>query len=168
VTRPRRVWLTRALIIALVRMARLRGIQLCPNYIVAEDALALDTRDLYTARELLQMVPLAGYETYLELLQANAWWGRVLPNAAPAAALPERDPSARPGSLLERLLGGRAGGMLEASIMRWKAPALARAAAGSGECVFDESTCKGHAGAYRERTREALEVRLHALGVGEC
>src|SRR5688572_10172908 len=39
VTAPRRVWLARAFSILLVRVVKLRGIVLCPNYVLAESAL---------------------------------------------------------------------------------------------------------------------------------
>src|SRR5512134_2299518 len=47
VTAPGRVWLSRAFTIAIVRLARLGGARLCPNYLLAETALAQDRRDLF-------------------------------------------------------------------------------------------------------------------------
>src|SRR5258708_1704072 len=64
VAQPGRVWITRALAILIVRIARLMQVGLCPNYVLAANALAQDRRDLFTAHEIAQMVPLAGFATY--------------------------------------------------------------------------------------------------------
>src|SRR5512139_2012625 len=57
VTAPDRVWLTRALAIALVYAGKLCGDTLCPNYVISERALALDRRTLFVAHEFAQMAP---------------------------------------------------------------------------------------------------------------
>lgn len=114
VTAPGRVWLARAFAIV---VARLAGARLCPNYLLAETSLHLERRDLFVAHELAQMVPLAGFERYAAMLQANAWAGRFLPNAA---LPPRREPDGAPRGLGKRaqrlaewLLSGKLGNALE-------------------------------------------------------
>ena len=60
VTAPGRVWLARAFAIVLVRLAKRRGVVVCPNYVLAESALAQDKHDLFMAHEVAQMVPIYG------------------------------------------------------------------------------------------------------------
>src|SRR3954467_1047595 len=76
-----RVWLCRRALIMLVRLARLRGDDLCPNYIISEDTLDLDQRDFFTAHELAQMVPLYGLEIHARMIEHNAWARDYLPSA---------------------------------------------------------------------------------------
>ncbi|HEX5502698.1 MAG TPA: hypothetical protein VFW96_08750, partial [Thermomicrobiales bacterium] len=116
VTAPGRLWLVRALAVVVVRLARPLGARLCPNYLLTTRALALDHRDLYTAHELLQAVPVAGAATYRRFRAGNEWAARWLPNRwreAPAAP-----PEPRPARLArwagERALGGALGDRLEA------------------------------------------------------
>src|SRR5205807_3821112 len=80
VAAPGRLWLVRAMAVGLVRLARGLGIQLCPNYLLTTRALDLDRRDLFTAHELLQAVPVVGASTYRELRSRNTWTARWLPN----------------------------------------------------------------------------------------
>ncbi len=118
VTAPGRVWLARALAVVLVRLARLRGVGLCPNYVLAHSALAQAQRNLYAAHDLQQMVPLVGLGVYREMQAANAWSREYLPHAhGPLRAEPEQPPrgwGARWQRWGERLLGGRLGDRVEA------------------------------------------------------
>ena len=163
-TAPGRVWLTRTLVMAVVRLAALRGLVLCPNYLLDERCLSLDQHDAYTARELVQMTPVAGGEVHQRMLAANAWFRRFLPNATPPSAIDA--PAAgrfRPSRLFETLLGGRAGDALEGWLRRRKAAELQRQAGDNPEAVFDARVCKGHLNGYRGRTEAAVSRRLKAL-----
>jgi hypothetical protein len=81
VTAEHRVWLARAFAIVLVRLGRLRGITLCPNYVLAEGALEQERHDLFIAHEVAQMVPISGFDVYHTMRDCNRWVGDFLPNA---------------------------------------------------------------------------------------
>lgn len=81
ITRPGRLWLTRLLILVLVKLAERDDIELCPNYIVSESALAMGEETIYVARELAQMVPIVGVDQIVELKDRNRWMFDHLPNA---------------------------------------------------------------------------------------
>jgi hypothetical protein len=168
VTAPARLWSARAMTMLVVRWAGLRGVTVCPNYFLAADALSLSQRDAYTARELVQMAPVAGRETYARMLEVNRWWRSFLPNSAPAAqpaAAPEGRGRAR--AVLERALRSSAGAAVEVNIMRRKVRELRAQAGDNPEALFDEHACKGHFEAYGRRTREAFERRVsELLGTG--
>jgi hypothetical protein len=164
VTAPGRVWLARALTIAVVRMSALRGLTLCPNYLLAETALALPERDTYTARELLQMRPVAGHVVYSRMLAANAWCAELLPNWRQDADQPDEPPG-----LLQRIgeavLGGRLGDALERWFLRRKGRELSARAGAAAETAFSEDVCKGHFDAHRARLEAELALRMSRLGV---
>ena len=82
VTEPGRLWVCRAIVIGLVKVAAARGITLCPNYFLSERALVLEERSLFTAHEVTQMVPITGLDTYQRLRELNRWTDTFLPNAA--------------------------------------------------------------------------------------
>jgi hypothetical protein len=81
VTTQGRVWIARACAIVLVRLVRLRGTEICPNYVLAEDALVQKRQDVFIAHEITQMVPLYGFDIYRAMRDANLWVAGHLPNA---------------------------------------------------------------------------------------
>jgi hypothetical protein len=172
VTADGRLWLTRAMTMALVRIARLRGLRLCPNYLVAASALEISDRSVYTARELVQMVPLTGAEVYAEILARNAWYRDFLPNAAPLAPGRPEARNGRPDRLsrlarlpvvaLEAALGSRLADGLERWEMNRKKRQLCAVSA-SSETRYDEKCCKGHADEHGRRVLAAFETRLSEL-----
>jgi hypothetical protein len=150
VTAPGRVWLARALAVGLVYLARwLDGVVLCPNYVLAQTALAQDKRDLFTAHDLAQMVPLVGLAVYAQLRVANPWLARYLPHAQqPLHQEPDLAPRSL-GRLLQRagewLLSGKLGDALEAwertRKLRKFAPAAQRP---DSAAQLDADHVKGH------------------------
>lgn len=162
VTENGRLWLTRALVIAVVRWAARKGVCLCPNYFVAETALALPERTLYTARELAQMAPLFGRSVYQRLRQLNSWTGQFLPNAAgPPPLAPEwgHSPS-QLQTLAELPLRGRVGERLERWEQTRKIRKLGCEQNESPESNFSATICKGHVDAHQQRTLAAFYQRL--------
>lgn len=169
VAAPGRVWLGRAAVIALVYLARLAGDTLCPNYVLAEDALTLDDASVYGAHELAQMVPLYGRAVYRRLWAANPRVAEQLPNAGPYPPPPDRLwPAGRALKRgVERLLGGALGDGLEAWERRRKTARLSRQrAAPSAEIVFSPDRCKGHFERHRARVLAAYQRRLAQVHEG--
>lgn len=82
VVRPGRLWLTRLMIIALGHIAERSDIELCPNFIVSDEATVMEERTIYVARELAQMVVLVGPEICRTVRRQNDWMFDFLPNAS--------------------------------------------------------------------------------------
>lgn len=149
VTASGRVWLGRAFAILLVRLGRLRGVEICPNFVLAETALEQNKRDLFMAHEIAQMVPLYGHELYWQMRAANKWVSGQLPNAhGPYHNEPEQ-PVGRGWRVLkhalERLLGGRLGDALERWEYRRKLRRFSQEIrAPHSSAQLDERQVKGH------------------------
>lgn len=169
VTEPGRLWLCRALVIALVRAASLRGVRLCPNYFVSTQALVFAQRSLYSAHELVQMVPLSGLRIYSEMRRRNTWTVDYLPNAQgppPSARLTGFSrPPGRPARLAERLLRSTAGEYLERWERQRKVEKFLAQAGAEAEVSFCADWCKGHFDHHGQDTRAAYRTRLQQLSL---
>lgn len=168
VTAPARVWLTRALAIALVYAGKLCGDTLCPNYVISERALTLDKHTLFVAHEFIQMVPVYGRAVYDRMCAANPWIQIMLPNAQP---LMQSGPDQSPGSIgrglkrgLEWLLSGRVGDALEAWEMQRKLRKFqAKLGQPDGDAILDRDHVKGHFEDYGGPVMRLYDERVAQL-----
>lgn len=164
VSEPGRVWTSRLFVVALVRLAASMGETLCPNYFLSLDALELEDRSIFTARELAQMVLITGADVYDRLRNANAWADELLPNAAgpPGPAIGPDRPR-RAAHPAERLLAGRAGDRLERWEMARKVRKFNRKGGLTEETAFDDHRVQGHFNGYRARTLAEFRERLDKM-----
>jgi hypothetical protein len=172
VTIDGRVWLARAFAILLVRLGRLRGIEICPNYVLAETALEQQKRDLFMAHEVAQMTPLYGHPLHARMRTQNTWVSDILPNAI----RPFYDEPERPLGLgwlafkrgIEMLLGGQLGDALE----QWEYRRKLRRFASElhtphSSAQLDERQVKGHFNDHGHPVLQKYYAMLSRLGMEE-
>jgi hypothetical protein len=171
VTRAGRLWLSRASTIAIVRYAAWRGWDVCPNYFLTQRAVELTDQDLYTASELVRMVPISGRKVYARMRARNAWTRRYFPNAGgrPADTVDVRPLMPRLRAASEWILAQAPVDLVEGwerrrKVARFQAQALSAGGA-ADETAFGADRCKGHFDAHRMRIRAAYEANARAAGV---
>jgi hypothetical protein len=168
VTSPDRLWLARAMVVLLVHLAALRGDRICPNYFLSENVLALPEQNIFTAHELVQMVPITGGETYTRMRQLNPWINQYLPNAGECfqsdmylrAMLPLVESRSSFQSIGEDLLHSPFGSALEAWEMRRKLNKFEPLSVEHPEACFGPDWCKGHVDDHEGRTLQTFAERL--------
>jgi hypothetical protein len=170
VTTPGRLWTARAFALAFNRLVRIFGHTICPNLIISETRLEWRLHDLYSARELCQMIPITGIDVYLKLMNANEWVRGFLPNAFRESnnllvrTVQEhtltsiRAPALQ--KLLELPLRGTMGNKLESWEMNRKIARFSTQVGFGEETNFNAEICQGNFHHHRKWTREAFEERL--------
>ncbi|HUL48479.1 MAG TPA: hypothetical protein VLT79_00550 [Gemmatimonadales bacterium] len=176
VAKPGRVWLVRALVAFIGRLSRLAGVHLCPNYVLSTNALELTDRSVYTAYELVHMVPIAGVAMYRRLRRLNRWTDEYFPNAAGEPHATVSRALARPQGIgqrlvrdgvkiLERKLENRLGETLE----RWEMARCIRRRAGRArvptEALYSREYFKDHLAGHQHVTLTRFAERLSLLGL---
>ena len=162
-----RVWLARAFALLIGRMTSLLGNTLCPNLIVSDRVLEWRPMDLYSARELCQMIPITGADVYARLRQVNSWTNSYLPNASDSQFL---SPKAPPDlSIIQKIiefpLHGTLGDRLEAWEMDRKIKRLTHQPGFGPETLFNADICQGNFNHHGLQTKEAYQQRLAMLGL---
>jgi hypothetical protein len=168
ISRAGRVWLCRRGLIAWVRVGRLLGDDLCPNFILSEGSLELAQRDFFTAHELAQMVPLFGRRVYEEMLESNSWARSYLPAlAASSNRTGDRSAGVPMSGALEWVLQKSAFDRWE----RWELNRLRRKLrveiGRDAEVVLTPDQCKGHTGLHRKAVMTRFMERLAELGLSD-
>jgi hypothetical protein len=159
---PGRLWLCRLFILAIVRLAARRGTELCPNFLISTDHLRLSGRNLFTAHEVSQMVPLTPTPWYDAFLDANGWVRDFLPNAFSKESTAEATLDGGPaGRVLTRVLSSR----LFDPVERWERERKVRRLAArhqreGGSVAFSAHECRGHFAAHDARILAAYRERL--------
>lgn len=190
VVQPGRLWLVRAACFVLSFLAFLAGSRICPNYMLTTNKLVLTERNLYTARELVQMVPLHGTEVVTCLWNENRWALGFLPNATLDCSRISDAQSLWVRALkrvAEYTLNGPMVDRLEKRACSFQSSTLARIAdrrhnagsrrdmkksavdeAGPHESVFSSDVCKFHTCEHNNRVLALYAERLaYLVNVGD-
>lgn len=170
VTAEGRVWTARGFVLLVGKLTARLGHTLCPNLIVSENALKWPQHDIYSAREICQMIPIVGPEIYACVRRSNPWTEQFLPNAAGVPPLTDGIRTAARGwqALTEWSLEGGLGRRIEGWEMNRKVRRLRRQAGFGIETRFNAEVCQGNFLHHGTRTREAFQERLAGLGIPAC
>lgn len=172
VTEPGRVWLARLFAVTLVRIVQIRGPIICPNYVVAANALTQNRRDLFIAHEVTQMIPLYGWSLYDDLRACNDWVRGELPNAETPFHTVQRITTGAGWTQLKRSLEALLGGGLGDRLEHWERQRKQRRFAGAlqtphSAAQVDETQVKGHFNDYGYSVMRAYRERLSRCGLVE-
>lgn len=169
ITQPGRLWFCRAFIILMVRYGHLRGVHLCPNYLLTENVLYFEENNLFTAREMLQMIPIYGREFYVKMREINTWVTDYLPQGEGLNLAKVNDRLSSGQSFLKKvsefILGGWMGDLLEKLLQKIQITKHTRLAQKNGaldKVVFTADMCKGHYDGHNQKTMNAYQARLQA------
>ena len=167
-----RVWTARAFALLFNRIVRAFGHTICPNLIVSESALEWSQHDLYSARELVQMIPIAGMDVYQEVMEVNSWVAEFVPQSSlcdsraktatdPRGAL--RGVATTIKRFFEIPLRGKLGNKFESWEMTRKIARFSKQPGFGEETIFTAEVCQGNFHHHRKWTREIFEKRLHVV-----
>jgi hypothetical protein len=84
ITKANRLWIARTLMHLFKKFTFLVGRQhwFCMNYYVDEEAMMIEERNIFTATELITLMPVAGNGTLDDFFHVNAWALDYFPNAS--------------------------------------------------------------------------------------
>lgn len=82
ITRGNRLWIARTLMHFYKKLSYLRGHQhrYCMNYYIDENALEIEEKNIFTATELLTLMPMCGNGALDRFFEANSWTTLYLPH----------------------------------------------------------------------------------------
>ncbi len=165
VAKPGRVWTARAFALLFGRLARLFGDIICPNVIVSENALEWNARNLYTAREFAQMIPISGAGVFNRLRVVNLWVKDILPNFVilnETKGVNERNTMP---NIFEFLINNKFGDLFESWEMNRKITRFKKQKGYGLETNFSADVCQGNFDHHGSWAMIAYEERLNSLSL---
>jgi len=83
ITAPNRLWIARVFLLMTARILFTIGLRriCCLNYYIDEKALEIEERNIFTAVEIVTLLPVQGNECFRRFFAANQWTGKYLPNS---------------------------------------------------------------------------------------
>lgn len=120
VTQPNRLWVARTLLVFYKKVFLLNSRKyFCVNYFVDSDHLKIDEENLFTATEIITLIPMVNPDLYQDFIMENNWVNEFYPEAGLLDT--NRTQGLKKKGLgrgIERLLKGKFGESLDAKFMR--------------------------------------------------
>jgi hypothetical protein len=106
ITKANRLWIARTILHLFKKATFLVGRQhyYCMNYFVDEEALRIPEKNIYTATEVITLLPVAGSATMNDFFEANSWSSELFPVYAPDNTMEISDDTTRLKKFAERFL----------------------------------------------------------------
>jgi Nucleotidyltransferase domain len=115
ITKANRLWIARTLMHIFYKWAAFRKQQrlFCMNYYVDETALEIPEKNIFTAMEIVTLIPLKGSDCISRFMDANKWTKSYFPETAIKEQTGMPDKKGLLGRIAEKLLSGNWGNALD-------------------------------------------------------
>jgi hypothetical protein len=128
IARPGRLWVARTMLILFKKIFLFNSRRyFCINYLIDSNSLEIPDKNIFTATEILTLVPMSGGEVYTSFIRQNTWAKKFLPNRLLHTAndIPAVAPKGILSRLIQFLLKGKLGDTLDEfcfriTFNRWK------------------------------------------------
>tara|TARA_R110002049_G_scaffold290785_1_gene474394 strand:+ start:7242 stop:8147 length:906 start_codon:yes stop_codon:yes gene_type:complete len=120
ITKPNRLWIARTLLVFYKKVFLLNSKKyFCVNYFISSDNLEIPEQNLFTATEIVTLIPLYGRDTFKAFLDANTWVLPYFPNKPITQTNTTRDTKKNAVSqLIQKLLNGNFGLLVDKKLQK--------------------------------------------------
>ena len=173
ITVPGRLWLARTLLVVFKKLFLFNSHKyFCVNYFIDTEHLEIEEKNLFTATEVITLLPMYGQEWYRAFHQHNLWAWRQFPNSRqrPVDDIPTGS-SSWIKHALEWLFGGALGDWLDGQAMRVTVRFWKRKFSHFDDRTFNEAlksrryVSKHHPLYFQEKVLKHLEKRILQRGL---
>ncbi|HET9825584.1 MAG TPA: hypothetical protein VFP87_09620, partial [Chitinophagaceae bacterium] len=121
ITKANRLWIARTILHLFKKVTFLIGHQhyYCMNYFIDEEALAIEEKNIYTATEVITLLPVAGPRGLDNFFQANVWSREWFPGYVPDQTVEISDVSSLFKKIGEKIFDGNIGDLFDNYLFRW-------------------------------------------------
>ncbi len=119
ITKANRLWLAKTIFTFFLKLARLfnKGHLYCLNYFIDEDALEILEKNIFTATEIITLLPCEGEKIFNSFFEANSWVNEYLPNNKVNLCYGKEMKYWLPKGLVEMVFNGSIGNSIDTAIL---------------------------------------------------
>lgn len=164
------LWKTRFFVYGFVRILHFFKIDLCPNFMITDRFLELDTKNFYTARELKSMVPLYGLNLFNSFVSSNSWANDFYPNAITKNQMKFKiigHKSSKIKNVLEKILSLKIFSHLEKFEMNRQIKGLKKLSKKESEIKLTVDCCKSHIDGHGKSITRLFESNLEIFNISD-
>ena len=173
ITKGKRLWIARTLLHLFKKFTFLSGNQhfYCMNYFISEEELTIEEKNIYTATEIVTLIPLKGWKTFHAFNARNQWVKEFLPNHSMKISYIRDFKSGNLKRFLELLFNNILGSGLDKLLMnitrnRWDKKTREKKLNSRGILMgmkVSRSYAKPHPGNFQEKLVREYEEKLSEL-----
>ena len=167
ITSPRRLWVARTLLVLYKKVFLLNSRKdFCVNYFIDIDHLAIEDRNLFTATEVVTLLPTFNPQVCRDFFRANQWAFERFPNMAVDRALPQERSAPRTKRWIETMLANGLGEWMDDACMRLTYMRWRRKFGGLDARTFElalrtrKYVSKHHPQGFQQRVLDAFTERI--------
>jgi Nucleotidyltransferase domain len=114
ITKANRLWVCRTLLVLFKKIFLLNSHKyFCVNYFVDEENLEIREKNIFTATEIVSLIPMYNFSLYLSFIAANKWIFELLPNSTKPFFISHKSKQPFIKRAIEFLLKGKTGEKLD-------------------------------------------------------
>jgi len=174
VTKENRLWLSKLFFTTLIKCSTFFGLSkwFCLNYIIDEKSLEVPEKNIFTATEIITLLPLYGASLFDNFFAANEWIYNFFPNHA-VKTHAAKEPSFTPvKNIIEWLLNNKQGNKADTALMlyfdkRWKKLIARNKFTESGfqlgSMMADKHFCRPFPEHFQQKILNRYEERIQGL-----
>jgi hypothetical protein len=121
ITKANRLWIARTILHLFKKLTFLAGRQhfYCMNYLIDEEALAIPERNIYTAAEVITLLPVAGSNVTNKFFETNSWVKKWFPVYVPEQRVIVSERKSILKKFIEWVFNKRTGDGIENFLFTW-------------------------------------------------
>jgi hypothetical protein len=171
ITKKNRLWIARFLLVLFKKIFLLNSYKFfCINYFISEDNLEIEEKNIYTATELVTLIPTYGSNLYNEFYSANTWIKTYFPNYPKRNAFDVSTSKMKlTQKIIEPILNHKLGERVDNYCMKMFLKFDKKRYGELGKKTFEvafkskKNVSKHHPQYFQKRVLEALNNKIHKL-----
>lgn len=174
ITKANRLWLSKIFFTSFIKLASLAGLEkwFCLNYVIDETCLEVQEKNLFTAIEIVTLIPLHGSLLFAKFFEANKWMYDFFPNHEAKKNDAKEASTVLPRKIIEWIFDNRQGDKIDDTLMkyfrkRWEKltaqKRFTKTGFQIGTIMAEKHFCRPYPQHFQKKILDVYEEKVEAL-----